>query len=125
MVFTVVAVVTLALGIGCNTAIFSVFYSVLLRPLPFPDPDRLVLVSERARQFPTLSVSWQNFTDWKAQSTSFEELGAARVVTMALTGSGEPEQIPGQMITGNLLHLLGVNVIAGRGLTGGDDQPSS
>jgi putative ABC transport system permease protein len=124
-IFAVVAIITLALGIGCNTAIFSVFYSVLLRPLPFPDPDRVVLVSERARQFPTLSVSWQNFTDWKAQSTSFEELGAARVVTMALTGNGEPEQIPGQMITGNLLHLLGVNVIAGRALTGGDDQPAS
>ena len=105
-IFTVVAIVTLALGIGCNTAIFSVFYSVLMRPLPFPDPQRVVLVSERARDFPTLSVSWQNFVDWKAQNTSFEELGAARVMTMALTGNGDPEQIPGQMITGNLLHLL-------------------
>jgi putative ABC transport system permease protein len=124
-IFTVVAIVTLALGIGCNTAIFSVFYSVLMRPLPFPDPQRVVLVSERARDFPTLSVSWQNFVDWKAQSTSFEELGAARVMTMALTGNGEPEQIPGQMITGNLLHLLGVNVVAGRSLSASDDQPAS
>ncbi len=123
--FTVVAAITLALGIGCNTAIFSVFYSVLLRPLPFPDSGRLVMVSERARQFPTLSVSWQNFADWRAQSTSFEEFGAARVLTMALTGNGEPEQIPAQMVTGNLMHLLGVNVIAGRALAAGDDQPSS
>lgn len=124
-VFAVVAIVTLALGIGCNTAIFSVFYSVLLRPLPFPDPDRVMMVSERARQFPILSVSWQNLTDWKAQSTSFQELGAARSLTMALTGNGEPEQIPGMMISGNLLHLLGVSAIAGREIAGSDDEPSS
>jgi putative ABC transport system permease protein len=125
MVFTVVAVVTLALGIGCNTAIFSVFYSVLLRPLPFPDPDRVVMVSERATQFPILSVSWQNLRDWKTQSTSFEEFGSARVFTSALTGNGEPEQIPSLMISGNLLHLLGVNVISGRSIQAADDQPSS
>ena len=125
LVFTLVAVVTLALGIGCNTAIFSVFYSVLLRPLPFPDPDRIVMVNERATQFPILSVSWQNLQDWKTQSTSFEEFGAARILTMALTGNGEPEQIPAQMISGNLLHLLGVRVIAGRALANSDDQPSS
>ena len=124
-VFTVVAVLTLALGIGCNTAIFSVFYSVLLRPLPFPDPNRVVMISERATQFPILSASWQNFKDWQAQSTSFEEFGATRVFTSALTGNGEPEQIPSQMISGNLLHLLGVNVVAGRSLTTSDDQPSS
>jgi putative ABC transport system permease protein len=124
-VFAVVAIVTLALGIGCNTAIFSVFYSVLLRPLPFADPDRVVMVMERARQFPILSVSWQNLTDWKAQSTSFEEFGAARVLTMTLTGNSEPEQIPAMMISGNLLHLLGVNVIAGRTLGIADDRPAS
>ncbi len=124
-VFTIVAVVTLALGIGCNTAIFSVFYSVLLRPLPFPDPNRVVIVSERATQFPILSVSWQNLRDWKTQSTSFEEFGATRVFTSALTGNGEPEQVPSQMISGNLLHLLGVNVIAGRSIQAADDQPAS
>ncbi len=124
-VFTIVAVATLALGIGCNTAIFSVFYSVLLRPLPFPHSDRVVIVNERAKQFPTLSVSWQNLRDWEAQSTSFEEFGAARVLTMALTGNGEPEQIPGEMVSGNLLHLLGVNPIAGRAISNPDDQPAS
>jgi len=124
-VFAVVAVATLALGIGCNTAIFSVFYSVLLRPLPFSDPDRLVIVSERATNFPLLSVSWLNFKDWKAQNTSFEEFGATRVITMALTGSGQPEQIPGQMISGNLLHMLGVDTVAGRPIRAVDDQPAS
>ena len=124
-VFALVAVVTLALGIGCNTAIFSVFYSVLLRPLPFSEPDRLVIVSERATSFPMLSASWLNFKDWKAQSTSFEEFGATRVTTMALTGGGQPEQIPGQMISGNLLHMLGVNPIAGKPISEMDDEPGS
>ena len=124
-VFAAVAILTLALGIGCNTAIFSVFYSVLLRPLSFRDANRVVLVSERAKQFPILSVSWQNLRDWQTQSTSFEEFGAARVFTMALTGSDEPEQVPSEMISGNLLHLLGVNTIAGRGISPSDDQPSS
>jgi predicted permease len=124
-VFAAVAILTLALGIGCNTAIFSVFYSVLLRPLTFREPDRVVMINERAKQFPILSVSWQNLRDWETQSTSFEEFGAARVFTMALTGSDEPEQLPSEMISGNLLHLLGVNVVAGRGITPYDDQPSS
>ena len=124
-VFALVAVVTLALGIGCNTAIFSVFYSVLLRPLPFSDPDRLVIVSERATNFPMLSASWLNFKDWKAQNQSFEEFGATRIMTMALTGNGQPDQIPGQMISGNLLHLLGVNTVAGRPISAVDDQPAS
>jgi putative ABC transport system permease protein len=124
-VFALVAVATLALGIGCNTAIFSVFNGVLLRRLPFPDPDRLVIVSERATSFPMLSASWLNFSDWKTQSTSFEEFGATRLVTMALTGSGQPEQIPGQMISGNLLHMLGVNPVAGRPIRAVDDQPAS
>ena len=124
-VFAAVAVATLALGIGCNTAMFSVFYGVLLRPLPFPNADRLVIVSERATNFPILSVTWLNFKDWKSQSTSFEEFGATRVTTQALTGSRQPEQIPGQMISGNLLHLLGVSPIAGRPITAADDQPAS
>lgn len=124
-VFATVAILTLALGIGSNTAIFSVFYSVLLRPLSFRDADRIVMVNERAKQFPTLSVSWQNLRDWKTQCTSFEEFGAARVFTMALTGTDEPEQIPSEMISGNLLHLLGLNVVAGRGISPLDDQPSS
>ena len=81
--FTPVAVLTLALGIGLNTAIFSVIYGVLLRPLPYPEPNRLVLVSERAEHFPLLSASYQNFNDWRSQSSSFEEFGAIRDLTMS------------------------------------------
>jgi putative ABC transport system permease protein len=123
--FTLVAVLTLCLGIGCNTAIFSVVYAVLIKPLPFPRADRLVFISEHAAKFATLSASFQNYRDWRAQSTSFEEFGAVRPVTMSLTGMGDPEQVPGEMISGELLHLLGVNVIAGRTISAGDDTPGS
>lgn len=124
-VFTAVAILTLALGIGANTAIFSIIYSVLLRPLPFRDPGRLVLVSEHTERFPLLSASYQNFDDWRKQSRSFQEFGAVRNLTMSLTGDGEPEQIPSAMTTGNLFHLLGVNVVIGRSLAPSDDLPSS
>src|SRR5579863_8711534 len=123
--FTTLAVLTLALGIGSNTALFSAVYGVLLRPLPFRAPDRLVLVSERARQFPILSASYLNFKDWQAQSTSFEEFGAARSFAVSLTGRGEPEQIPAQMMSGNLLHLLGVQTIVGRNIAEADDAKES
>lgn len=124
-IFSVVAVLTLALGVGATTTIFSVVYGVLLRPLPFRDPQRLVLVSEKADKFPILSASYQNFKDWKTQSTSFEEFGAVRPLTMAVTGSGDPEQVPAEMVTGNLFHLLGVRSEAGRLLSEADDTPAS
>ncbi len=124
-VFTPVAVLTLALGVGLNTAIFSVIYGVLLRPLPYPEPKRLVLVSERAEHFPLLSASYQNFNDWRSQSSSFEEFGAIRDLTMSLTGNGDAEQVPTEMVTGNLLHLLGVRVSVGRPISEADDTPSS
>ena len=124
-VFTIVAVLTVGLGIGCNTAIFSVFYGVLMRPLPFPEPDRLVLISEHTDRFPLLSASWKNFSDWRSQSTSFQEFGAVRSLTMSLTDKGDAEQIPSQMISGNLLHMLGVQPSLGRALVESDDMASS
>src|SRR5512140_3329341 len=101
-IFSIVAVLTLALGIGATTAMFSIIYGVLLRPLPFRDPQRVVLVSERADKFPLLSASWQNFSDWRDQNHVFEELGAVRSFSMSMTGNGDPQQIPSQMVTGNL-----------------------
>src|SRR5512135_1647183 len=95
--FATVAVVTLALGIGANTAIFSVVNAVLLRPLPYRDPSRLVLLQERAPSFPRLSVSYQNFVDWRDQSRSFAGVAGIRNAAMTLTGTGEPERLVGQM----------------------------
>src|SRR5512143_96441 len=88
--FASVAVLTLAIGIGANTAIFSVVQAVLLKPLPFRDPGRLCLLTESMPNIPVLGPSWENFQDWRAQNKSFEGVGAARIAPMTLTGAGEP-----------------------------------
>ena len=92
--WTVVAVLTLALGVGANTAIFSVVNGVLLRGLPYRNPDQIVQLLERTPNFPTLSVSYQNYVDWRDQSRSFAAVGAVRNTAMTLTGSGQPERLP-------------------------------
>src|SRR5580693_9724702 len=90
--FTAIAILTLALGIGANTAIFSVVNGVLLRPLPFRDPSRLVLIAERS-SFPVISTSYENYLDWRDQSHSFESMEATRGAAITLTGAGEPERL--------------------------------
>src|SRR5262245_9954452 len=120
--FSAVAVLTLALGIGANTAIFTVVNAVLLRPLPFREPDRLVLVIERTGQFPTLTTSWQNYVDWRDQARSFESFGAFRPLIMTIGGGSEPERVPAKMITASALPALGVAPALGRGFTADDDR---
>src|SRR5512140_73055 len=106
--FTVVAVIVLALGIGANTAIFTVVNAVLLRPLPFHDPSRLMLIVERIGPFlSTLTTRWQNYADWRDQSRSFESFGAFRNLTMTLTGGAEPERVPAKMLSAAVLPALG------------------
>ncbi|HLK51925.1 MAG TPA: ABC transporter permease, partial [Candidatus Angelobacter sp.] len=112
--FTMIAVLTLALGIGANTAIFTVIDAVLLRPLPYRDPARLVLLSEHTPRFPILSVSYQNFVDWRDQSHSFTAVGAVRNLGVTLTGAGEPERLTAQMLNANVFDLLGLQAIRGR-----------
>src|ERR1700735_2992194 len=111
--FTIVAVLTLALGIGANTAIFSVVNGVLLRPLPFRDPSRLVLIAEKS-PFPVISTSYQNYQDWRDQSHSFESMEATRASSITLTGAGEPERLNVRMATAGLFSMLGVNAQVGR-----------
>jgi len=111
--FTAIAVLTLALGIGANTAIFSIVNAVLLRPLAFRDPSRLVIVAEKS-SFPTISTSYQNFADWRDQSRSFESMEATRGTGLSLTGAGEPELLLARMATAGLFPLLGVEAHAGR-----------
>ena len=122
--FSVVAVLVLALGIGANTAIFSVVNSVVLRPLPFPGADRLALIWETdlkdgiKREGP----SAPNFLDWKEQSQSFDEMTLLEVGTGTLTGDGEPEQVVGLRVTTNFLSMLGARTVLGRGFTAAEGE---
>ena len=121
---TAVALVTLALGIGVNTAIFSAVDSVLLRPLPFSDPDRLVAVWEHT---PHLGIERNqfapaNYFDLRTQNQVFEDVGAFSDLSINLTGAGEPEQLDGQLVTANVFKLLGVQPALGRTFTADEDQ---
>jgi len=109
--FTAVAVLTLALGIGANTAIFSVVDGVLLRPLPFPDPDRLVSVQEMdLRNEPTPdTVSYPNFFDWRSENSVFDRIAAYRSKTFTLTGVDNPDRLIGAIVSSDLFPLLGVS----------------
>lgn len=86
---TAVAVLTLALGIGATTAIFSVVNGVLLRPLPYPDSDRLMTLHESSEEIPDMSISMANFNDWQAQNSSFENMGAYQNDSAVMNGRGE------------------------------------
>jgi putative ABC transport system permease protein len=120
-VFTGIAIVTLALGIGANTAIFSVVNAVLLRPLAFRDASRLVLVAEKSK-YPTISTSYENYVDWRDQSHSLESLEATRGATITLTGAGEPERLNARMMTAGIFPLLGVDARFGRTFRAEEDR---
>jgi putative ABC transport system permease protein len=123
--FTLIAVLTLALGIGANTAIFSVVNAVLLRPLPYRAPDRLTQVWEhnRSKNKSQGSVAPANFLDWKEQNQSFEEMAAYDIFPgFNLTDGGEPERVQAARVSANLFPLLGVNAIAGRVFTNMEEQ---
>ena len=122
--FTIVAVLTLALGIGANTAIFSVVNGVLLRPLPFRDPSRLVLIAEKS-SFPIISTSYENYLDWRDQSHSFESMEATRAGSITLTGAGEPERLNVRMATAGLFSMLGINAQMGRIFLAEEDRAGS
>ncbi|HEV7472693.1 MAG TPA: ABC transporter permease, partial [Pyrinomonadaceae bacterium] len=115
--FTVIALIALALGIGANTAIFSLVNAVLLRPLPYAEPHRLVWVFGNIRNGGNrASVSPLDFLDYRAQNTTFEEFAASFSVPrpVNLTGSGEPERLTGAGVTGNYFNVLGVKPALGR-----------
>jgi predicted permease len=121
--FTAVVLVTLAIGIGANTAVFSVINAVLLRPLPFPNPDRLMFLSESCRDIPEMYVSMPNLHDWQAMNTVFESLAGARIHGATLTGRGEPERLSLREVTAEFFPTLAVQPIMGRVFASDDDQP--
>ena len=120
--FTVVAVLTLALGIGANTAIFSVVNAVLLRPLPYLHPDRLVFLSETSQQIPDMSISMADFNDWRAMNSVFESTVAYQTDSVTLTGQGQPEELQMRRVTAGLFPTLGVRPTLGRPLGPEDDK---
>jgi predicted permease len=120
--FAAVAILTLALGIGANTAIFSVVNAVLLRPLPYPEANRLVFLGEWSEQVPEMSISMANFNDWRAQNKVFESMVAYQNDNVVLTGKGEPERLRLRRITAGFFPTLRVKPILGRELTPDDDK---
>ncbi len=122
--FTIIAVLTLALGIGANTAIFSVIYAVLLQPLPYPEPNRLMIVTESDSKQPQISVSFPDYVDWKRDSTSFEELAISRRESFNLSGlqGRAPEQISGAIVTANFFQAIGLEPQLGRVFTKAEDR---
>src|SRR5271155_1698821 len=123
--FTVIAVLTLALGIGANTAIFSVVNAELLRPLPFHDPSRLVRIWETNSRVGTKSdsISFPNFEDWQAQNHVFEKIGVYTNSSYTLTGVEQPARLEGQAISADMFSLLGATPELGRAFLTGDDEP--
>jgi putative ABC transport system permease protein len=123
--FTLIAVITLALGIGANTAIFSVVHAVLLQSLPYNDADRLVMVWENHRQRGLRQgyASPANFVEWREQNSVFTDIAAFADNRSILTGSGAPEEIVSQAATSNLFALLGAEAILGRTFTADDGKP--
>src|SRR5882724_6947975 len=121
--FTLVAVIALALGIGANTAIFSVVNAVLLRALPFRDADKLVVVWEKSRKNDQNVVNPANFMDWSEQNSAFTEMAAIFDRNAVMVGDGEPEEIPSQFATTNLFSMLGVEALLGRTFLTDDAKP--
>jgi predicted permease len=123
--FTAIAILTLALGIGANTALFSVVNGVLLNPLPFPNPDELVAVYAKSPTFAESSIAYPNFLDWQKQNHSFASLGAFRSDDYNMIGAGEPERVHIHMISAEFMPALGMQPLLGRAFRPEEDKPGA
>jgi putative ABC transport system permease protein len=125
--FTAAAVITIALGIAANTAVFSVANAAVIRSLPFADPDRLMQVAERNQRLNLafFSVSSLNYLSWKEQTRAFEDLGIFGYANYTVTGRGEPEEVSGNPISASLVPLLGLRPLAGRTFRPDEDKPGN
>jgi putative ABC transport system permease protein len=121
--FTAIAVLTLTLGIGANSAIFSVVNAVLLQPLPYDHPDRLVILNETSQQMDSMSISYPNFVDWRDRNRVFEQLAVYRRQSFNLTGGAKPEQIVGGEVSASLFPALRTQPVLGRSFTENEDKP--
>jgi putative ABC transport system permease protein len=122
--FSLAVILTLALGIGGNTAVFSVVDQLLLRPLPYPDGDQLVMVEESVGANPHADVSPANWLDWQRESRTFRRFAAWRSWSSTLTGTGEPRRVNAQQVSSEFFPLLGVAPLLGRAISDEDDRPN-
>ena len=120
--FTLVAILTLALGIGMNTAFFSVVNGVLLNPLPYPKPEQLVALGESKPNFTNGSISYPNFVDWQKDNRVFSSMAIARFSGFNLTGFGDAEQLNAKLISSDYFTVLGANPLIGRNFAPGEDR---
>ena len=120
--FTITTIIIIGLTIGANTAIFSVVDAVLLQSLPYPDPGKLVAISENDRTHAQFAVAYPNYLDWRANQHAFEDLSAYRRDDLSLTGSGEPERVRGAFVTASYFRVLGVAPTLGRVFGDEDDR---
>lgn len=123
--FSLVVILTLGLGIGVNAAMFSVIYSVLLRPLPFPSGERLVSLGESTAKASGFSVTWINFQHWRAENHTFEDMAAFTWADFTMTGRGDAALTHAAVVTSNFLPLTGARPLLGRTFTAIDDQPGA
>jgi putative ABC transport system permease protein len=120
---TVIVIIALALGIGANTAIFSVVNAVLIRPLPYDESERLIFLNEKSAVLDEMSISYPNFLDWRAHNQTFEKMGVYNRASYNLTGAGEAERITTGQVSADLFSVLRVNALHGRVFTNEEDQP--
>ena len=120
--FAAIAILTLALGIGINTAVFSVVNGVLLKPLPYPHPEQLVALAESKPNFDRGSISYPNFRDWQRDNHSFSAMAITRTSAFILTGHGEAEQIRGDFVSSDFFPILGITPLLGRTFLPGEDE---
>lgn len=120
--FTAIALLTLALGIGANTAIFSVVNAVLLRPLPYAESDRLLWLTERAEQIPSRWVSYPNFLDWQSRNRSFESMATIRGWQMTMTGNGDAQSIAARMVSADYFRVMRGEPLIGRDFSADEDK---
>jgi predicted permease len=120
-----VIVMTLALGIGANAALFSVVNGVLLNPLPYPEPERLVTLHQSKPNFSAGAIPYPNFRDWKRENQTFSAMAISRGTGFSLVGAGEAERVTGQFVTADFFSVLGVKPLLGRDFSPGEDEPGS
>ncbi|HET7871554.1 MAG TPA: ABC transporter permease [Terriglobales bacterium] len=126
-VFTVVALLTLAMGIGANTAIFSIVNAVLLKPLPFPEPERLIFLTSAfsTQKDDTFAISYPDFLDWRSTARSFEAMASYHGDSFTLTALDEPLHVNGDTVSGDFFSVLGVKPFLGRGFTREEEKPGT